>query len=92
LAKGKSILVSPRFTFSQILGIMLQFDNIINVVENMLNRSLLADALHKRWGRAIAQAVNHQLPTRRPGLEPRSGNAGFVVDKVALAPNQQEEN
>jgi hypothetical protein len=35
-------------------------------------------------GRAIAQAVSRWLPRRRPGVEPGSGQVGFVVDKVAL--------
>jgi hypothetical protein len=35
-------------------------------------------------GRAIAQAVSAGFPRRRLGLEPRWGNVGFVVDKVAL--------
>jgi hypothetical protein len=36
------------------------------------------------FGIATAQAVSSRLPTRRPGVEPRSGHLGFVVDKVAL--------
>jgi hypothetical protein len=36
-----------------------------------------------RSGRAVAQAVTG-FPQKRPGLEPRSGHVGFVVDKVAL--------
>jgi hypothetical protein len=35
-------------------------------------------------GRDITQAVIAHFPQRRPGFEPRSGNVGFVVDKVAL--------
>jgi hypothetical protein len=36
-------------------------------------------------GRAISQAVSRRgFPSRRPGFECRSGNVGFVADKVAL--------
>jgi hypothetical protein len=28
--------------------------------------------------------ISHFFPPRRPGLEPRSGHVGFVVDEVAL--------
>jgi hypothetical protein len=52
--------------------------------------SVISPCLHNYtpvtlWlGRAIAQAVSRLLPTRRPGFEPSSGHAGFVVDKVEL--------
>jgi hypothetical protein len=35
-------------------------------------------------GRAIAQAVSRRLPTAVAPVRARSGNVGFMVDKVAL--------
>jgi hypothetical protein len=37
-----------------------------------------------KFGRAIAQAVSHRLPTVAARVRARAGNVGFVVDKVAL--------
>jgi hypothetical protein len=34
--------------------------------------------------RAVAQAVSHRLPIVAPRFELRSGNVGFVLDKVTL--------
>jgi hypothetical protein len=44
----------------------------------------LRDQVLLKVGRDIAQAVSRRLPNGAPGFESRSGNVGFVVDKVAL--------
>jgi hypothetical protein len=40
-------------------------------------------SLTNRTGRAIAEAVNRWLPTAAARVRARSGQVGFVVDKVA---------
>ena len=41
-------------------------------------------SMYEAVGRAVAQAFNRGLSTRRPGFSSRLVNVGFVVDKMAL--------
>jgi hypothetical protein len=47
-------------------------------------RSALDVFVKTDGGRAIAHAVRLGFPQPRPGLGPKSGHEGFVVDNVAL--------
>jgi hypothetical protein len=52
--------------------------------ENIPLRSSQNIPLTGKLGRAIAQAVSRWLPTAAARVRARSGQVGFVVDKMAL--------
>jgi hypothetical protein len=83
--------------FSTILKLLMRKENVANARNSSdipYFRSCLLLDKHSNYistkpkklqdGRDVAQAVNHRLRTRKPGLQPRSGPVGFVVDKAAL--------